>query len=74
MDDATYTYAAITGFASKANTAKGISILGTTLGVGLAGYTFYTRRKVRLAAALAEALPIDRVPAPLLGVLRFTQG
>ena len=30
-------------------------------------------RKVRLAAALAESLPIDGVPAPLLGVLRFTQ-
>lgn len=28
-------------------------------------------RKVRLAAALAEQLPLDAVPAPLLGVLRL---
>jgi len=47
VDDATYAYAAVTGFASKANTAKGISILGTALGVALAGYTFYTRRQQR---------------------------
>ena len=50
VDDATYAYAAVTGFASKANTAKGISILGTAFGLGLAGYTFYTRRQVRKAA------------------------
>lgn len=47
VDDATYAYAAVTGFASKANTAKGISILGLTSGIGLAGYTFYTRRQQR---------------------------
>ena len=29
-------------------------------------------RKARLAAALAEAMPLDRVPAPLAGVLAFT--
>ena len=28
-------------------------------------------RKARLAAALAEALPLERVPAPLSGVLAF---
>ncbi len=47
VDDATYTYAAVDGFASKANTAKGISILGLAVGVGLAGYTFYVRRQKR---------------------------
>jgi hypothetical protein len=31
-------------------------------------------RKVRLAAALAEELPLDAVPAPLRGVLRFAHG
>ena len=29
-------------------------------------------RKARLAAALAEAMPLDRVPGPLSGVLAFT--
>ncbi len=47
VDDATYTYAAVVGFASKANTAKGISILTTAIAVVLAGYTFYTRRQRR---------------------------
>jgi len=47
VDDATYTYAAISGFTSKGNTARGISILGTAVGVLLAGYTFYTRRQLR---------------------------
>jgi len=28
-------------------------------------------RKARLAAGIAEALPLDRVPAPLVGVLSF---
>jgi hypothetical protein len=47
VDDATYAYAAISGFTSKGNTARGISILGTAFGVLLAGYTFYTRRQLR---------------------------
>ena len=29
-------------------------------------------RKARLAAALAEAMPLDRIPAPIAGVLTFT--
>ncbi|MEO6605293.1 MAG: hypothetical protein ABIN55_06740 [Aeromicrobium sp.] len=47
VDDATYTYAAVSGFASKGNAGKGIAILSTTIGVVLAGFTFYTRRKQR---------------------------
>ncbi len=47
VDDATYTYAVVDGFASRANTAKGISILGLAVGVGLAGYTFHVRRQKR---------------------------
>lgn len=60
VDDATYTYAAVTGFASKANTAKGISILTTAIGIGLAGYTFYTRRQQRKAAP--GIAPTDSTP------------
>lgn len=51
VDDATYAYAAVDGFSSRANTAKGISILGAAIGVGLAGYTFYTRRQLRKETA-----------------------
>jgi len=51
VDDATYTYAAVTGFESRGNTGKGIAILGLAGGVGLAGYTFYTRRQQRKSAA-----------------------
>jgi hypothetical protein len=47
VDDATYTYAAISGFTTKGNTAQGISYLGIAFGVLLAGYTFYTRRQLR---------------------------
>lgn len=47
VDDATYTYAAVTGFASKGNAGKGIAILSTFVGVVLAAYTFYVRRKLR---------------------------
>lgn len=49
VDDATYAYAAVNGFTSRGNTANGISILGATIGVGLAGYTFYSRRQKRKA-------------------------
>ncbi len=48
VDDATYTYAAVDGFASKGNVAQGISVLGRRIGVGLAGWTFWCRRQKRL--------------------------
>ncbi len=51
VDDATYAYAVVEGFASKANTAKGISILGTLAGIGLGGYTFWCRREQRRKSA-----------------------
>lgn len=50
VDDATYTYAAVEGFTSKGNVAQGVSAIGTAIGVILAGYTFWCRRKQRLAA------------------------
>lgn len=49
VDDATYTYAAVSGFASKGNVGKGIAILSTFIGVVLAAYTFYVRRQQRNA-------------------------
>lgn len=50
VDDATYTYAAVDGFTSKGNVAQGVSAIGTAVAVILAGYTFWCRRKQRLAA------------------------
>lgn len=47
-DDASYDYATVDGFESKANTGKGIAILGSTVGLGLAGYTYYARRQRRI--------------------------
>ncbi len=47
VDDATYTYAAVTGFASRGNAGKGIAILSTAIGFVLAVYTFYVRRQQR---------------------------
>lgn len=47
VDDATYAYATVDGFVSRANTGKGIAILGSAGGAGLAAYTFYIRRRRR---------------------------
>lgn len=47
VDNASYGWATVTGFESRANTAKGISILGATMGAGFAGYVFYCRRQQR---------------------------
>lgn len=55
VDDATYAYAAVTGFSSKVNTGKGIAILGSTVGGGLAIFTLYTRRQVRKSTPGEEA-------------------
>jgi len=55
VDDATYGYATVTGFESRANTGKGIAILGSTLGAGLAAFTFYTRRQRRIEGDEASA-------------------
>ena len=54
-DDATYGYAAVTGYESKYNAGKGIAILGVTIGLGVGGYTYYTRRRHRLSSALGAA-------------------
>jgi hypothetical protein len=51
-DDATYGYAAVSGFESKYNAGKGISILGVTIGLGSMAYIYYLQRRRRRYAAL----------------------
>jgi hypothetical protein len=50
VDNASYGWATVTGFESRANKAKGIGILGVTLGAAFAGYVFYCRRQTRKEA------------------------
>ena len=45
VDNATYAWATVTGFESRANTGKGIGVLGLVLGAVFAGYVFYSRRR-----------------------------
>lgn len=47
VDNASYAWATVTGFESRGNTANGIGTLGVALGVGFAGYVFYSRRRHR---------------------------
>ena len=47
VDNATYAWATVTGFESRANTGKGIGTSGLVLGAGFAGYVFYCRRRHR---------------------------
>lgn len=47
VDNASYAWATVTGFESRANTGKGIGTLGLVLGAGFAGYVFYSRRRDR---------------------------
>lgn len=54
-DDATYGYAAVTGFQSRYNAGKGIAILGVTIGLGGMAYVYYARRRQRIHAALDAA-------------------
>jgi len=58
-DDATYGYAAVTGYESKYNAGKGIAILGVTIALGVGGYTYYARRRHRLYAALEAKTDAD---------------
>lgn len=58
-DDANYGYAAVTGYASKVNTGKGIAILGVVSALGVAGYTYYGRRRQRLYDALDATTDAD---------------
>ena len=44
-DNATYAYAVVDGWTSRANTGNGIAIVGTFLGVALAIWTFVARRR-----------------------------
>ena len=44
-DNATYAFSTVDGFSDRANTGNGIAIVGTALGIGLALWTFVTRRR-----------------------------
>ena len=44
-DNATYAFATVDGFTSRANTGNGIAIIATALGIGLAIWTFIARRR-----------------------------
>lgn len=44
-DNATYAYSVVDGFTDRANTGNGIAILGTVAGIGLAIWTFISRRR-----------------------------
>ncbi|KRC65187.1 hypothetical protein ASE12_10665 [Aeromicrobium sp. Root236] len=47
VDNASYGWATVTGFESRANDAKGIGILGVTVAAAFAGYVFWCRRQQR---------------------------
>lgn len=47
VDNASYGYAAVAGFESRANTGNGIGMIGAAIGVIFAGYVFYSRRQHR---------------------------
>ena len=50
VDNASYGWATVTGFESRANKANGIGVLGVALGAVFAGYVFYCRRQQRREA------------------------
>ena len=47
VDNASYGYATVTGFESRANNGKGVAVIGCAIGVALAGYVYYCRRQRR---------------------------
>ncbi|AXT86591.1 hypothetical protein C6I20_16400 [Aeromicrobium sp. A1-2] len=47
VDNATYGFAVVSGFQSRANTGNGIGVLGVAVGAVFAGYIFYSRRQSR---------------------------
>jgi hypothetical protein len=47
VDNASYGWATVAGFESRANKANGIGILGVALAAAFAGYVFYSRRQHR---------------------------
>ncbi|KQV74919.1 hypothetical protein ASC61_07865 [Aeromicrobium sp. Root344] len=55
VDNASYAWATVTGFESRANNAKGIGILGLTVAVAFAGYVFWCRRQQRQETARESA-------------------
>ncbi|MGA8986949.1 hypothetical protein [Aeromicrobium sp.] len=54
-DNASYGYALISGFDSRANTGNGIGAIGVGAGALFAGYVFYIRRKYRKERAHESA-------------------
>lgn len=55
VDNASYGWATVTGFESRANQGRGVGILGVALAVGFAGYVFYSRRQQRKETARGPA-------------------
>jgi hypothetical protein len=47
VDNASYGYATVTGYASARNNGKGIATLGVTVGAALAAWVFWCRRSAR---------------------------
>ena len=47
VDNASYGFAAVPGFESRANVGNGIGVLGAATGALFAGYVFYSRRQHR---------------------------
>ena len=50
VDNASYGWATVTGFESRANKANGIGVLGVAFAAVFAGYVFYSRRQQRKEA------------------------
>ena len=50
VDNASYGWAAVTGFESRASAANDIGLTGVAIGIVFAGYVFYCRRKRRKEA------------------------
>ncbi|MBC7631958.1 hypothetical protein [Aeromicrobium sp.] len=50
-DNASYGFAAVTGYDSAVNNGKGVAVLGGTVGLGFAAYVYYCRRSRRKESA-----------------------
>jgi hypothetical protein len=55
IDNASYGWATVAGFESRANAANGVGILGVAMGAVFAAYVFRCRRQHRKEAALEQA-------------------
>lgn len=55
VDNASYGWATVTGFESRANRGRGVGVLGVVLAAGWALYVFYCRRQLRKETARGPA-------------------